>query len=149
MKPPSENSALKPEEALNQRIEFWGKQYTIVGVVTNHHQESLRQDYDAHIFRFIPEAQFLLFPQAGHRQQQLAGIIASVQKQYKNFFPGNPFDYFFLDEHFAEQYEADQQFGQTFGLFAGLAIFVSCLGLLGLAAFVSTSGPKKSVSARS
>ena len=70
-------------------------------------------------------------------------IIQSIQQQWKNFFPGNPFEYFFLDEHFAEQYKADQQFGQTFGLFAGLAIFVSCLGLLGLAAFVTNQRTKE------
>jgi putative ABC transport system permease protein len=39
------------EDALNKRIEFWGDVYTIIGVVANHHQESLREDYDAHIFR--------------------------------------------------------------------------------------------------
>ncbi len=61
----------------------------------------------------------------------------------EELFPGNPFEYFFLDEHFAEQYKADQQFGQTFGLFAGLAIFVSCLGLLGLAAFVTNKRTKE------
>ena len=70
-------------------------------------------------------------------------IVASVQGQWKIFFPGNPFEYFFLDEHFAEQYKADTQFGQTFGLFAGLAIFVSCLGLLGLASFVTNQRTKE------
>src|SRR6185437_3474453 len=69
--------------------------------------------------------------------------IASVKQQYKAFFPNNPFDYFFLDDHIAEQYKADQQFGQTFSLFAGLAIFVSCLGLLGLASFVTSQRTKE------
>lgn len=46
----------KDEDAINKKIEFWGSQYMIVGVVSNHHQESLQQDYDAHIFRYIPDA---------------------------------------------------------------------------------------------
>jgi putative ABC transport system permease protein len=133
----------KPEAALNQRIDFWGKQYTIVGVVANHHQESLQQDYDAHIFRYIPDANSYYSLKLTGDPATWPGVIASVQKEWKQFFPGNPFDYFFLDEHFAKQYQADQQFGQTFGIFAGLAIFVSCLGLLGLAAFVVNQRTKE------
>jgi putative ABC transport system permease protein len=133
----------KPEAALNQRIDFWDKQYTIVGVVANHHQESLQQEYDAHIFRYIPNANSYYSLKLTGDPATWPGVIASVQKEWKQFFPGNPFDYFFLDEHFAKQYEADQQFGQTFGIFAGLAIFVSCLGLLGLAAFVVNQRTKE------
>jgi putative ABC transport system permease protein len=133
----------KPEAALNQRIDFWGKQYTIVGVVANHHQESLQQGYDAHIFRYIPDANSYYSLKLTGDPASWPGLITSIQKEWKQFFPGNPFDYFFLDEHFAKQYEADQQFGQTFGIFAGLAIFVSCLGLLGLAAFVVNQRTKE------
>jgi putative ABC transport system permease protein len=133
----------KDEDALNKKIEFWGKQYTIVGVVSNHHQESLRQDYDAHIFRYIPDANSYYSLKLTGNRNNWPDVINSVQQQWKAFFPGNPFEYFFLDDHFAEQYKADRQFGQTFGLFAGLAIFVSCLGLLGLAAFVTNQRTKE------
>jgi putative ABC transport system permease protein len=133
----------KPEAALNQRIDFWGKQYTIVGVVANHHQESLQQDYDAHIFRYIPDANSYYSLKLAGDPNDWPSLIASIQKEWKQFFPGNPFDYFFLDEQYAKQYEADQKFGQTFGVFAGLAIFVSCLGLLGLAAFVVNQRTKE------
>lgn len=135
----------KPEEVLNKRIEFWGRQYTIVGVVANHHQESLRQTYDAHIFRLMDHSTyydyFSLKLTAG--RENWPAVIASVKQQYGAFFPGNPFDYFFLDDHYAKQYRSDEQFGQIFGLFAGLTIFVSCLGLLGLAAFVTNQRTKE------
>lgn len=133
----------KPQDVLSKRIEFWGRQYTIVGVVANHHQESLRQDYDAHIFRFLPDLNSFYSLKLSTARNDWPEIVAAVQQQYKTFFPGNPFEYFFLDEHFAEQYKADKQFGRTFGLFAGLAIFVSCLGLLGLAAFVTNQRTKE------
>jgi len=133
----------RPEEVLNKRIEFWGKQYTIVGVVANHHQESLRQQYDAHIFRLIPDANTYYSIKLTASRERWPAAIAAVQQQYKSFFPGNPFDYFFLDDHYAEQYKADEQFGQIFGIFAGLAIFVSCLGLLGLASFVTNQRTKE------
>jgi putative ABC transport system permease protein len=61
--------------------------------------------------------------------------MAAVKEKYSAFFPGNPFDYFFLDERFNQQYKNDQLFGKAFTLFAGLAIFIACLGLMGLSAF--------------
>ena len=135
----------KPEEVLNKRIEFWNRQYTIVGVVSNHHQESPRQAYDAHIFRLmdhpIDYSYFSL--RLTDNRNSWPATIAAVKQQYASFFPSNPFDYFFLDDHYAEQYRSDQQFGEIFGLFAGLAIFVSCLGLLGLAAFVTNQRTKE------
>ncbi|HEY4208099.1 MAG TPA: ABC transporter permease [Puia sp.] len=129
----------RPEEVLNKRIDFWGRQYTIVGVVANHHQESLRQHYDAHIFRLMEHSAYYGFfsikLEADRRSWPTA--IAAVKQRYASLFPNDPFDYFFLDEHYGEQYKADEQFGAIFGIFAGLAIFVSCLGLLGLASFVT------------
>jgi putative ABC transport system permease protein len=63
--------------------------------------------------------------------------IASIGQAFRTHFPGNPFEYFFLDEYFAAQYEADRTFGELFRIFAGLAIFIACLGLFGLSAFVT------------
>jgi putative ABC transport system permease protein len=103
----------------------------------------LQQAYDAHIFRLIPDANnfYSLKLQAGNKNwDQLINI---AQDKWKEFFPGNPFEYFFLDEHFGEQYKADRQFGTTFGLFAIMAIIVACLGLLGLASFVTTQRTKE------
>jgi putative ABC transport system permease protein len=133
----------KPEEVLNKRIDFWGKQYTIVGVVSNHHQESLRESYDAHIFRLIPDANTYYSLKLTGNRNAWEGIIAAVKTQFKSFFPNNPFEYFYLEDHYAAQYKSDRQFGQTFSLFAGLAIFVSCLGLLGLASFVTSQRTKE------
>jgi putative ABC transport system permease protein len=61
--------------------------------------------------------------------------VDSYQSKHLTFFPGNTFEYFFLDDHFDQQYKADQRFGQVFGLFTLLAILVACLGLFGLASF--------------
>jgi putative ABC transport system permease protein len=61
--------------------------------------------------------------------------IAQVQKKYETAFPENPFTYFFLDTFYNEQYKADRQFLKTFGLFAGLAVVVACLGLFALSSF--------------
>lgn len=133
----------RSEDALNKRIEFWGNTYTIIGVVTNHHQESLREAYDAHIFRLIPDADNYYSLTMRKGNEEWSGIIKTAEANWAKFFPGNPFEYIFLDDHFQEQYKADQQFGKTFGLFAILAIVVACLGLFGLASFVTTQRTKE------
>ncbi len=132
----------KPEEALNRKIDFWGDQYTIIGVVSNHHQEGLRQNYDAHIFRLTPTSNnfYSVKIKANQNPQQ---IVQTAEKKWNEFFQGNPFEYFFLDDRYQEQYNADKQFGKTFGLFAILAIVVACMGLLGLASFVTTQRTKE------
>ncbi|HYO21051.1 MAG TPA: ABC transporter permease, partial [Flavisolibacter sp.] len=131
------------EEALNKKIEFWGEQFTIVGILSNHHQESLRQNYDAYIFRLTPDADNYYSLKIGAGTGSVNDIIKTAEKEWNTFFPGNPFEYFFLDDHFAAQYKADEQFGSTFALFAILAIIVACLGLFGLASFVTTQRTKE------
>jgi putative ABC transport system permease protein len=133
----------KPEDAINKRIEFWGDQYTIIGVVSNHHQESLREAYDAHIFRLIPDARNFYSVQIDAGNKQWNGIVDNSKAKWANFFPGNPFEYFFLNDYYEAQYQDDNRFGQTFGLFAILAIIVSCMGLFGLASFITTQRTKE------
>jgi putative ABC transport system permease protein len=61
--------------------------------------------------------------------------MRQLERLYKQVFPGNPFNYFFVDEVFNEQYKAEQQYGFIFFVASGLAILISCLGLFGLATF--------------
>ena len=61
-------------------------------------------------------------------------VLDLAESNFKSIFPGNPFSYFFIDQEFEKQYESDQQFGDMFGIFSSLAVFVACLGLFGLAA---------------
>ncbi len=131
----------KPADALNKVIDFWGNKYTIVGVVANFHQQSLRDDYDALIFRCIPDivGNVSVKTTAGNAKQ----TIDAAKAEWGKFFSGNTFEYFFIDEHFNEQYKGDQRFGQVFGLFTGLAILVACLGLFGLASFTTLQRTKE------
>jgi putative ABC transport system permease protein len=69
--------------------------------------------------------------------------ITLAKNNWDKFFPGNTFEYFFLDDHFDQQYKADQRFGQVFGLFTSLAILVACLGLFGLASFTTLQRTKE------
>jgi putative ABC transport system permease protein len=131
----------KPEQAIGKQIDFWGKTYTIVGVVDNFHQQSLRDGYDALIFRCIPDlrSNFSVKISTANIQQ----TIALLKNYWKVYFPNDQFDYFFLDQHFNKQYQADQRFGQVFGIFTFIAILVACLGLFGLVSYTIVQRTKE------
>ncbi|MCP5107970.1 MAG: FtsX-like permease family protein, partial [bacterium] len=111
--------------------------YTVIGVVEDFHFESLRdtvtpllmylgkhnRDFQSISFRIGPG--------------NIAEIIDLLRDKWKQFLPGQPFDYSFLDESFNRVYDAEQRLGKIFAVFALLAIFVGCLGLFGLAAFTA------------
>jgi putative ABC transport system permease protein len=131
----------KPVNAIGKKIDFWGQQYTIIGVTENFHQQSLRETFEPLIFRLIPDIRgYMSVKTPASKASQ---TIALVKANWDKFFPGNTFDYFFLDDHFDEQYRADQRFGQVFGLFTSLAILVACLGLFGLASFTTLQRTKE------
>jgi putative ABC transport system permease protein len=131
----------KPDEAIGKKIDFWGEQYTVAGVTENFHHQSLREQYEPLILRLIPDVRGYFSIKIN--SPQVAPTIDQVKTKWNKFFPGNTFEYFFLDDHFNEQYKADQQFGQVFGLFTGLAILVACMGLFGLASFTTLQRTKE------
>ena len=73
----------------------------------------------------------------------LPATIDHAQASWNKAFPGNPFEYFFLDDYFDVQYENDQKFGNIFAVFAVIAIIVGCLGLFGLSAFTAQQRTKE------
>jgi putative ABC transport system permease protein len=107
----------------------------IVGVVKNYQQESLQKAPEPIMFYkvwFAGPSYFTVNVQGG----DLSRTMAHIRQVYSRFFKGNAFESYFLDEHFNQQYNSDQKLGGLFGLFAGLAIFVACMGLLGLSSYM-------------
>ncbi len=129
------------EDAINKEIYFWGDTFKIAGVVKNYHQESLKKTFEPLIFRYIPNARNFYAVKVSTNDIQ--ATINNVKEEWKAYFPGNPFNFFFLDEHFDQQYKAEMQFGKVFGLFASLAIFIACLGLFGLTSFITLKRTKE------
>jgi putative ABC transport system permease protein len=130
-----------PAQALGKQIDFWGKTYTIVGVVDNFHQQSLHDAYDALIFRCIPDLRSQVSVKVSSTNIQ--HTIEILKADWKAYFPNDQFDYFFLDQHFNKQYQADQRFGQVFGIFTFIAILVACLGLFGLVSYTIVQRTKE------
>jgi putative ABC transport system permease protein len=73
----------------------------------------------------------------------LPATIAAIETKWKALIPARPFSYFFLDEYFDKQYRSEERFGKLFLNFAVLAIFISCLGLLGLASYSTVQRTKE------
>jgi len=130
-----------PGAAIGRDIMSGQRKWTVVGVVADYHQKSLR--YPMEPMLFMPfysnnsEISVKLTP------GDLPGTIAQIKKKFDAFFPGNLFDYSFLDERFNRQYENERLFSKAFGIFATLAIFVACLGLFGLAMFSTIQRTKE------
>lgn len=130
-----------PADAIGKRISIWDT-LTVVGVVKNYHQQGLQKGHWPMLIRLLPDnARFFSLKLAD--SGNLDAKLARIKARYDQFFPGNAFDYFFLDTFFNEQYKADRQFGTVCGIFAGLAIFIACLGLFALATFMAEQRTKE------
>jgi len=120
-------------KSINEKFFSAGDTVTLLGIVNNYHHQGLQKAIDPMIFRLRPNARQAYSLKI--RTTNVPATIASVQKTWNRFFPADPFNYYFLDELFDQQYKADQSFGKVFGLFAFLAIIIACFGLLGLSAY--------------
>lgn len=135
-----------PSDAIGKTIIIGGiRNWDIIGVINNYHQKSLRYSVEPTILFPIYNNNASISVKVGTKD--LPETISSIKKEYNLFFPGNVFDYFFLDEHFNKQYTNDQLFGKVFTIFAGFAIFIACLGLLGLS-LLSTAQRTKEIGVR-
>jgi len=119
-------------KAINEKFFSAGDTVTLVGIVNNYHHQGLQKAIDPMIFRLRPNARQAYSLKI--KTSNVPATIAAVQKTWNKFFP-DPFNYYFLDDLFDQQYKADQSFGKIFGLFAFLAIIIACFGLLGLSAY--------------
>jgi putative ABC transport system permease protein len=129
------------EEALQEKLVMDGDTSSIIGVVKDYNWNSLKAEVTPFIFgadSVIP-ANLSIHLRAGSVQE----TTEAIGKVYQELIPGEPFEYYFLDDAFNMQYQGDRQFGKIFGLFAGLAICISCLGLWGLASFTTSQRMKE------
>lgn len=122
------------DDPIGKVITLWDEyQLEIIGVVKDFHFKSLHDPISPLFFRLDPENTWTMMARIAAGRQQEA--LNSLQSLYERFNPGFPFEYRFVDEEYSRQYAAEQRVSSLSKYFAGLAIFISCLGLLGLAAF--------------
>ena len=130
-----------PEDIIGKRFSQWGVEGQIVGVVKDYHFRSLQEEIEPMTIRLEPSnARFISL---NLRSDDIPATVSALQQQWQTLAPQRPFQYFFLDEAFDEQYRAEARFGQLFIYFAGLAIFIACLGLLGLISYTIVQRTKE------
>ena len=115
--------------------------FRVVGVVEDYHHSSMKKGLEPIAFFYRPHSRgyYSLKMQTDDMYQALT----SVERLWDEVFPDNPYEFFFLDERFNEQYAADQRFNKAFAFFAGLAIIIACLGLFGLVSFTVEQSRKE------
>lgn len=125
----------------NETGEMTMGDFRIIGVIRNFHFESLKSSIGA-LGMFISGSKdyYFIFKT---KTEDLDQTLAAMESKWKEFNPGQPFNYTFLDERFDKMYKSVEKEGEVFGAFAFLAILVACLGLFALAAFMAETRTKE------
>jgi putative ABC transport system permease protein len=116
------------------------RKYRVIGVVRDFHFRSLHEQIGPLVMFLGGNGGSIV---AKVRTPDLTGLLASLQKQWSAFGTGEPLRYSFLNESYQATYQAELKTGQILALFAGLTVFVACLGLFGLAAFTAERRTKE------
>jgi putative ABC transport system permease protein len=136
----------KPEDAIGETISTNRGMTKIIGVVNDYHQVSLKNAIEPAAF-FLNSDRNRKYISFRISSKNLASTINTLQNEYETMFPGNPFDFFFLDDYFDQQYKADRSFGTVIMFFSVLALFISCMGLFNLS-FITTLNRLREIAVR-
>lgn len=123
-----------PEDAVNKRLSFWGRDFFIIGVTDDFHNRSLKKSIEPIVFVPFLNSYYDRYS-IKLSSQSISQSVAAIEAKYNEIYPGNIFEYRFMDEAFDQQYQADRKFGEVFNIFSILAIMIACLGLFGLVGY--------------
>ncbi|MCB0521326.1 MAG: ABC transporter permease [Lewinellaceae bacterium] len=129
------------ENPVGETISLWDTPGHVVGLVKDFHVGSFQQKQDPVLMILGPWKNFVyvrLKP-----TENMSSTLASVGAVFQKINPAYPFEYHFTDKEYEEMHRSEKQTGQLAEVFAFLAIFVSCLGLFGLAAFATEQRRKE------
>lgn len=129
----------KPEEALGAT--FGGGWGTVVGIVKDFNYTSLQTDIAPMLLYYSPR-NFGFFT-LKMSTNNYRSALTQLQEQWKAIAPTLPFEYTFLDEDFDKQYQSEMRLSRLFTYFSSFAIFIACLGLFGLSAYVAERRTKE------
>ena len=133
------------DDPIGKQIEtpaaFNNQTLTVIGVVKDYHSLSLREEIAP--MGFVARWRLFYSLALRVRPEETAQTLSFLETQWKRFVPDAPFRYMFLDEIIQRYYFNERLTGKMLGVFSLLAIFVACLGLFGLAAFMVQSRTKE------
>jgi putative ABC transport system permease protein len=134
------------ENPVGRQLTFQGRERTVVGVIKDFHFHSLHREIDPLVFGYHQNWQIDFFS-VKINPANIPRTLSYIEEKWKEFSPEFPFQYAFLDERIDRIYKAEQKLGQSFNIFTFVALSIACLGLIGLASFISEQ-KKKEISIR-
>ena len=129
------------KDPVGETMKFFGKNYTVIGVVndmvTNSPYDSIRPAI------FLGDGYISAITMRLKPGQPVHTALDAMAPLFKKYNPGSPFMYQFMDDEYGRKFEAEQRIGNLASVFTSLAIFISCLGLFGLASFMAEQRTKE------
>ncbi|MDR6940331.1 ABC transporter permease [Mucilaginibacter pocheonensis] len=133
----------KPEDILNKEVTIWGDviKCPVVGVLKDFNDRSLRNNLEP----LLIATNITMYRQAAIKLTtiNITSAMPSIKNIFVKTFPDFVYDYQFLDDKIANFYKQENQLSQLYKIFAAIAIFLSCLGLYGLASFMAVQRVKE------
>ncbi len=121
-------------DALGRMFDMWGREGKIIGVVKDFNYKHQSEEIDPLILTYYPDYYNYIFIKVDSSNSE--ALITKIESTWQKFVSQFPFEYNFMDEDFEQLYRYEKNMGSLFQLFTALAVFISCLGLFGLATFV-------------
>lgn len=129
------------DEAIGKRFIQNGKQGQVIGVIKDFHHRSLHRSIEPLAMQM--DRRYLERLSLRIKTENIIGAVAELERMWKKLVPHRPFEYAFLDQRLDQHYQAEVHIGQVFRSFSLLAIFIACLGLLGLVAYTAQQRTKE------
>jgi len=127
---------------LDETVKFGGKDFRVIGVVSNMIKGSPFEAVKPSVFTINPRALNVINIKLSSHSSVSASLV-KIENVFKKHNPAAPFEYKFADEQYAAKFATEQRIAKLAGFFAVFAIFISCLGLFGLASFVAEQRRKE------
>lgn len=130
-----------PEDILGKILLGWSGEYEIIGVTEDFHFQGLQRKINPLAILHVPRIFQKLVLTV--EMENLSRTMEEVEKKWNELFPGQFYRYRFLDEDFNRLYRTEERLGSIIGIFSLLAVFISCLGLIGLSAYMAEKRRKE------
>jgi putative ABC transport system permease protein len=117
------------------------KEMTVIGVVKDFHVYTLKKKIEPLMLYIHPDYFYTVAVRI--RPEDTQGTLAFLEKAWKDIFPDSSFNYTFLEDAYYRLYTSEEKISQLLSLFSGLAVFVACLGLFGLASYMAEQRHKE------
>lgn len=130
------------EDPVGRRFQTQGREWTVIGVIKDFHFQSLHWEIAPLVFLFH-EGRGIDYFSIKVRPSNIPSTLGFIEENWIKISPEFPFQYAFLDKRFDKIYKAEQKLGQSFNIFTLVALSIACLGLIGLASFISEQKRKE------